>query len=623
MALLSLHNVTLGFGGHPLLENVDLQVEEGERVALIGRNGAGKSTLMKVISEEMEIEEGEIRRKPGLRVARLIQEVPQDIQGSVFRVVAGGLGESGEILGEYQDLSEKLATDPSLHDRFEVLQQKLTENDLWSLQAQIDKTISRLSLDPGAEVSTLSSGMKRRVLFARSIVREPDLLLLDEPTNHMDIEAITELEEMLLRFAGTLFFVTHDRAFLKRIATRILDLDRGRIMSFDCRYDQYLERKQAFLEAEAQQFAQFDKKLAQEEVWIRKGIKARRVRNMGRVRELKKLREIRANRREATGQVKMQIQTGEKSGRLVAKAKNISFAYKDRAIVQDFSTMIMRGDRVGVVGPNGAGKTTLLRLLLGELTPQEGDIKLGTQIQIAYFDQLRGQLDEERTVADNVADGSDHVEINGRKKHVLGYLQEFLFTPERARRPLLSLSGGERNRLLLAKLFTKPANVLVLDEPTNDLDAETLELLEDLLLEYPGTVLLVSHDRAFLNNVVTSTMVFEAPGRVKEYVGGYDDWLRQRPAPVVEKAPKKSKGQKAPRKKKKLSYHLVKELEALPDKIDELETRQSALYDEMAKPEFFKQEESVIVDKKKELATVEAELASSYERWEELESMNE
>lgn len=623
MALLSLHNVTLGFGGHPLLENIDLQVEEGERVALIGRNGAGKSTLMKVISEEMEIEEGEIRRKPGLRVARLIQEVPQDIQGSVFRVVAGGLGESGEILGEYQDLSEKLATDPSLHDRFELLQQKLTENDLWSLQAQIDKTISRLSLDPGAEVSTLSSGMKRRVLFAKSIVREPDLLLLDEPTNHMDIEAITELEEMLLRFPGTLFFVTHDRAFLKRIATRILDLDRGRIMSFDCRYDQYLERKQAFLEAEAQQFAQFDKKLAQEEVWIRKGIKARRVRNMGRVRELKKLREIRANRREATGQVKMQIQTGEKSGRLVAKAKNISFAYKDRAIVQDFSTMIMRGDRVGVVGPNGAGKTTLLRLLLGELTPQEGDIKLGTQIQIAYFDQLRGQLDEERTVADNVADGSDHVEINGRKKHVLGYLQEFLFTPERARRPLLSLSGGERNRLLLAKLFTKPANVLVLDEPTNDLDAETLELLEDLLLEYPGTVLLVSHDRAFLNNVVTSTMVFEAPGRVKEYVGGYDDWLRQRPAPVVEKTPKKSKGQKAPRKKKKLSYHLVKELEALPDKIDELETRQSALYDEMAKPEFFKQEESVIVDKKKELATVEAELASSYERWEELESMNE
>ncbi|MDF1667156.1 MAG: ATP-binding cassette domain-containing protein, partial [Planctomycetota bacterium] len=360
MALLSLHNVTLGFGGHPLLENVSVQVEEGERVALIGRNGAGKSTLMKVINGEMEVEAGEIRRKPGMRVARLIQEVPQDIGGSVFRVVAGGLGESGEILGEYQDLGEKLGTDPSLHDRFEVLQNKMTENDLWSLQAQIDKTISRLNLDPAAEVSTLSSGMKRRVLFAKSIVRDPDLLLLDEPTNHMDIEAISELEDMLVRFSGTLFFVTHDRAFLKKVATRILDLDRGNIMSFDCRYELYLERKQAFLEAQAQQFAQFDKKLAAEEVWIRKGIKARRVRNMGRVRELKKLRDQRSDRREVTGQVKMQIQTGEKSGRLVAKAKNISFSYDGRTIVEDFSTMIMRGDRVGVVGPNGAGKTTLL-----------------------------------------------------------------------------------------------------------------------------------------------------------------------------------------------------------------------------------------------------------------------
>jgi ABC transport system ATP-binding/permease protein len=625
MALLSLHSVTLGFGGHPILENATLQIEPAERVALIGRNGAGKSTLMKVISEEMEIESGEIRKKPGLRVARLIQEVPLDIQGSVFCVVAGGLGKAGEVLGEYQDISEKLADDPVLYSRFEKLQQRLTEDDLWSLQTQIDKTISRLSLDPAAEVSTLSSGMKRRVLFARSIVRDPDLLLLDEPTNHMDIDAITELEDMLLRFAGTLLFVTHDRAFLQRVATRILDLDRGKLSSWDCRYHEYLERKQAYLEAEAQQFAKFDKKLAQEETWIRKGIKARRVRNEGRVKDLKKLRDQRADRRDVVGQVKMQIQHADKSGKLVAKATNLCFSHGDNTIVQNFSTMIMRGDRVGFVGPNGVGKTTLLRLLLGQLTPDSGVIKLGTQFQVAYFDQLREQLDEERTVADNVADGSDHVTINGVKKHILGYLQEFLFTPERARRPLLSLSGGERNRLLLAKLFTRPSNVLVLDEPTNDLDAETLELLEDLLQSYDGTVLLVSHDRAFLNNVVTSTMVFEAPGQVKEYVGGYDDWLRQRPAPKVEKAEKKGKAQSKPsrKKKKKLSFHLVKELAALPERIETMEARQAELYHEMAQADFFKQSEATIVEKKEELATLKADLATTYERWDSLESMNE
>jgi ABC transport system ATP-binding/permease protein len=624
MALLSLHNVTLGFGGHPLLENVSLQIEEGERVSLIGRNGAGKSTLMKVISDEMEIEAGEIRKKPGLQVARLIQEVPQDISGTVFRVVAGGLGKSGDILGEYQELGEKLAHDPSLHDRFEELQLKLSEDDLWPLQAQIDKTLSRLTLNPSMEVSTLSSGMKRRVLFARSVVRDPDLLLLDEPTNHLDINAITELEDMLLRFTGTLLFVTHDRAFLKRMATRILDLDRGQLSSWDCRYDTYLDRKQAFLEAQAQQFAQFDKKLAQEEAWIRRGIKARRVRNQGRVRELKKLRDQRADRRDPTDKVKMQIQQAERSGRLVAKAKNLSFSFEDFKVVENFSTMIMRGDRVGLIGPNGVGKTTLLRLLLGELKAQSGEIKLGTQLEIAYFDQLREQLNDDQTVAENVSGGGDHVNINGVQKHILGYLQEFLFTPERARRPLLSLSGGERNRLLLAKLFTKPSNVLVLDEPTNDLDAETLELLEDLLMAYDGTVLLVSHDRVFLNNVVTSTIVFEESGRVKEYVGGYDDWLRQRPAPKTAKTEKKARAAKAAgRKKKKLSYHLKKELEALPDKIDVMETRQLELFDEMASPEFFKQQDTIIVEKQEELETLKADLEKAMERWEELESMNE
>lgn len=623
MALISLHNVTLGFGGHPLLENVSLQIEEGERVSLIGRNGAGKSTLMKVISDEMEIEAGEIRKKPGLQVARLIQEVPQDISGTVFRVVAGGFGKSGDILGEYHELGEKLAHDPSLHDRFEELQVKLSEDDLWPLQAQIDKTLSRLTLNPSMEVSTLSSGMKRRVLFARSVVVDPDLLLLDEPTNHLDINAITELEDMLLRFTGTLLFVTHDRAFLKRMATRILDLDRGQLRSWDCRYDTYLDRKQAFLEAQAQQFAQFDKKLAQEEAWIRRGIKARRVRNQGRVRELKKLRDQRADRRDPTDKVKMQIQQAERSGRLVAKAKNLSFSFEDCQVVENFSTMIMRGDRVGLIGPNGVGKTTLLRLLLGELKAQSGQLKLGTQLEIAYFDQLREQLNEDQTVAENVSGGGDHVNINGVQKHILGYLQEFLFTPERARSPLLSLSGGERNRLLLAKLFTKPSNVLVLDEPTNDLDVETLELLEDLLMAYDGTVLLVSHDRVFLNNVVTSTIVFEESGRVKEYVGGYDDWVRQRPAPKPVKTEKKARAMKAAGRKKKLSYHLIKELAALPEKIDLMETRQIELFDKMASPEFFKQQETVIVDKQKELETLKADLEKAMERWEELESMNE
>ena len=623
MALISLHNVTLGFGGHPLLENVSFQIEEGERVSLIGRNGAGKSTLMKVINDEMEIETGEIRKKQGLKVARLIQEVPQDISGSVFRVVAGGFGKSGDILGEYHELGQKLAQDPSLHDCFEELQIKLNEDDLWPLQAQIDKTLSLLKLNPLMEVSTLSSGMKRRVLFARSVVVEPDLLLLDEPTNHLDINAITELEDMLLRFAGTLLFVTHDRAFLKRMATRILDLDRGQLRSWDCRYDTYLERKQAFLEAQAEQFAQFDRKLAKEEAWIRKGIKARRVRNQGRVRELKKLRDQRADRRDPSDKVKMQIQQAERSGRLVAKAKNLSFSFEDCQVVENFSTMIMRGDRVGLIGPNGAGKTTLLRLLLGELKAQSGELKLGTQLQIAYFDQLREQLNEDQTVAENVSGGADHVTINGAQKHILGYLQDFLFTPDRARSPLFNLSGGERNRLLLARLFTRPSNVLVLDEPTNDLDAETLELLEDLLMAYDGTVLLVSHDRVFLNNVVTSTIVFEESGGVKEYVGGYDDWVRQRPAPKPEKSEKKARGMKAGGRRKKLSNHLVRELAALPEKIDLMETRQRELFDKMSSPEFFKQQETVIIEKQKELETLKADLEKAMERWEELESMNE
>jgi ABC transport system ATP-binding/permease protein len=483
-----------------LLDGISCQIERGERIGLLGRNGAGKSTLLRLLCGEVEPDGGQVILAPGVSVSRLPQEVPRGLHGPVHQVVAGGL----------PPRDDDPATD-------------------WHDEHRVERILSRMELDGRQAFERLSSGMKRRVLLARTLVAEPDLLLLDEPTNHLDIEAIDWLERFLSSWESAFIFVTHDRRFLRRLAERILEIDRGQLFDWSCDYDTFVKRKEAALAAEDKQNALFDKKLAEEEVWIRQGIKARRTRNEGRVRALENMRLQRRQRQESGGKVRLQLQQELRSGNLVVEAKDIAFAYGDQVVFRDFSTTVVRGDKIGIIGPNGAGKTTLLRVLLGQLTPQEGRVRLGTNLQIAYFDQLRAGLDEDRTVQENVGDGSDSVSVGGRTRHVLGYLQDFLFTPERARTPLRFLSGGERNRVLLARLFAKPANIVVLDEPTNDLDTETLELLEELLIEYPGTVLLVSHDREFLNHVVTSSIVFE-DGQVKEYVGGYDDWVRQRAA---------------------------------------------------------------------------------------------
>lgn len=631
MALITLRDVTHGYVGPPLLDQVNLQIEPGERISLIGRNGSGKSTLMRIIDGQVEPDQGSVVRPPGLRTALLTQEVPRDLQGSVWEVVAAGLGEASATLTEYHKISHALASDhsPQLLAELDRLRAEIEAGDLWQLDQRVDQIVSRMQLEPAAEVAALSAGMKRRVLLARALVRDPDILLLDEPTNHLDIAAIDWLEDFLLRYDRTLLFVTHDRMFLRRLATRILDLDRGDLTSWSCNYETYLERKEAALSAEAQQQALFDKKLAQEEAWIRQGIKARRTRNEGRVRALKKMREQRRARREVTGTAKMQVQEAERSGRQVIDAKNVRFAYNGQPVLDGLTVKIMRGDRIGIIGPNGAGKTTLLRVLLGDLAPTQGTVEHGTRLEISYFDQLHAQLDEEQTVQENVGEGNDTLLINGQRRHVLGYLQDFLFPPDRARSQVKFLSGGERNRLLLAKLFTKPSNMLVMDEPTNDLDVETLELLEELLTEYTGTVLLVSHDREFLNNVVTSTLVFEGEGRVKEYDGGYDDYLRQReanrpaePAPARTSAPEAAKPSKpATSKPRKLSYKEQRELEALPQKIEQLETQQAQWTEKMADPGFYQQPGDKIAAASRELEQIEAELAAAYARWEALEAL--
>ena len=624
MPLLTLRNISLAFGGPPLLDGIDLQIELGERLCLVGRNGTGKSTLMKLINGEIHADSGEVVRQPGLKVARLTQEVPHELDGEVFDVVAGGLGEVGALLADYHHIVQQMADGATdLMDRLERIQHQLEAIDGWNLNQRVEAVISRLSLPSEAAFGQLSGGMKRRVLLARELVREPDLLLLDEPTNHLDIESIGWLEEFLLGWQGSLLFITHDRMFLQRLATRIIELDRGRLSSWPGDYQTYLRRKEEALEAEAQQNALFDKRLAQEETWIRQGIKARRTRNEGRVRALKAMREERRERRERGGKASMALQAGEASGKVVIEAQGIGFQYDGQPIFQDFSTTILRGDKVGILGPNGVGKTTLLRVLLGQLAPQQGQVKLGSKLEIAYFDQHRAVLDEEASVIDNVAEGSDRVTINGASKHIMGYLQDFLFTPERARSPVRSLSGGERNRLLLAKLFSKPANLLVMDEPTNDLDVETLDLLEELLLDYPGTLLLVSHDRAFINNVVTSTIVFEGEGRLLEYVGGYDDWLRQRTV-VGKKMPQpaaadKPRARAQPEKKTRLSYKEQRELEALPGQIEALEEALAALHEQMADAAFYQQDKAMISSAQERLAELETQQAACYRRWEELE----
>ncbi|MBX3443769.1 MAG: ATP-binding cassette domain-containing protein [Planctomyces sp.] len=601
-AWIQVRDLSFSYGGRELLESLSFQIEPGERIGLLGRNGAGKSTLMRLIAGELQPDNGAIDVAAGVRIARLAQEVPRDGDDSVQDVVLSGFSAAS------RGASPKSTADAADH------------GEDWQRLQQAEQVVSRMGLDAAARFQDLSSGMKRRVLLAKALVTQPHVLLLDEPTNHLDIDSIRWLEEFLLREGLTLVFVTHDRAFLQRLANRIIEVDRARLFDWSCDYRTFLVRKDAALEAEAKQEALFDKRLAAEEVWIRTGIKARRTRNEGRVRELERMREERRQRRSAVGNVRLQTQDTERSGHIVVQARGVSHAFDGRTVLRDVTLDIDRGDKIGIIGPNGAGKTTLIRILLGELTPDSGHVRRGSNLQVAYFDQLRAQLDEERSAAENVAGGNDSVVVDGRSRHIVGYLQDFLFSGERARTLVRYLSGGERNRLLLAKMFTKPANVLVLDEPTNDLDAETLELLEALLVEFSGTVLLVSHDREFLNNVVTGTFVFEGDGEVKPFAGGYDDWLRQR---VVETAPRDARPASRPAatpQRKKLSYKEQKELEGLPQRIERLEAEQAALHEELAAPGFYQQPSAQIAAATARLQALSAELETAYERWTSLES---
>ncbi|MBI5674910.1 MAG: ATP-binding cassette domain-containing protein [Nitrospirae bacterium] len=626
MALVSLQNIKLAFGGPELLDGVTLQINSNERVCLVGRNGAGKSTLMKIITGEMTPDSGEVIYEQGVRIASLSQEVPQDLSGTVFDVVSGGLGNIVGLLSEYHSISVKLAhgADAVLMAEFERIQCLIESSGGWQIQQRVETVISRLRLDPDALVAELSGGNKRRALLARALVNEPDLLLLDEPTNHLDITSITWLEEFLREFRGSILFITHDRRFLQTLATRIIELDRGRVTDWPGDYAAYLRRRQSELDAEATRNAQFDKKLSQEEAWVRQGIKARRTRNEGRVRALKEMRTARSARREEVGSAAMSLNEAERSGKLVLKARHIRHMYEGNPVINDFSTTIMRGDKIGIIGPNGSGKTTLLRILLGEMKPHSGHVRMGYNLNVAYFDQHRAQLDDESSVIQNVSEGSEHVTVNGRTRHIISYLADFLFPADRARSPVKVLSGGERNRALLAKLFTRPSNVLVMDEPTNDLDTDTLELLEEMLMEYEGTVLLVSHDREFLNNIVTSTIVFEGNGRVEEYVGGYDDWLRQRKASTPDKTEKPVKPVKPRQKQERpriLTFKEKRELEALPALIESLEMERNRLYESLADPEFYKQDGSRIPEIKTRIEELGKEIPGAFERWEFLETI--
>lgn len=600
MSLVTIENLTIGFKGPPLLDGVSCRIDPGQRIGLLGRNGAGKTTLMRILNGDVEPDGGKVILKTGAHVSLLQQDVPQYMKGSIADTVATGL--------------------PSVNASDD-------EKVRWQQENEVAQIISRMQLDGETRFETLSSGMKRRVLLARAIVSKPALLLLDEPTNHLDIAAIHWLEEFLLKWPASFMFVTHDRMFLRRMATRILEIDRGRLFDWTCNYETFLVRKEQALAAEEKQNALFDKRLAEEEAWIRRGIKARRTRNEGRVRALKKMRDERSGRRDQLKTSSLQIQEGNRSGTRVIEAKNVSYAYDSKPIIDQFSTQILRGDKVGIIGPNGVGKTTLIKLLLGELQPDSGSVHLGTHLEIAYFDQLREQLDPNETVQQNVGDGYDHINIGDQKKHIIGYLQEFLFSPDRARTQVKFLSGGERNRILLAKLFTKTANVIVLDEPTNDLDTETLEMLEEKLVEFGGTVLVVSHDRAFLNNVVSSSIVFEN-GELKEYVGGYDDWMRQKAPglendPTPEKKEKKKSSSVTKDQPRKLKYKEKLELEKLPELIESHEAEVAELHEAMADPAFYQKPKDELAASQKKLSELEQALKRYYERWEELESLSD
>ncbi|MEH6471830.1 MAG: ATP-binding cassette domain-containing protein [Halopseudomonas sp.] len=638
MTLLRLNQAALAFGDKPLLDQVDWVVHRGERIALIGRNGEGKSTLIKVISGQQQLDSGSLWQAPDTRIGVLEQELPEADQRTVYEVVAEGLQHMQVLRAEYDRLALEAHDDEGMK-KLEQLQHRLEAVDGWQLEQKVERVLLRLNLPAQTRMAQLSGGWRRRVALAQALVVDPDILLLDEPTNHLDIHTIDWLEQQLMDFRGTLIFITHDRAFLQRLANRIVELDRGNIFPWEGDYQSFLKYREQVLADQERHNALFDKKLAQEEVWIRQGIKARRTRNEGRVRALKALRNERSQRREQQGKANFSVEQAQRSGKLVVDAQAVNYSYGDRTIVDDFSVRILRGDRIGLIGPNGAGKTTLLRLLLGQLQPQSGHLDLGTSLQVAYFDQLREQLDPEKTVIDNVAEGREHIEINGSRRHMISYLGDFLFSPGQTRSKVKSLSGGERNRLLLARLFSKSANILVLDEPTNDLDLESLELLEEVLSEFKGTILLVSHDRAFLDNVVTSTLVFEGGGKIDEFVGGYDDWIRQggvlpqseAPQEATESEPhtpaaveSQSIETSVPINKsalKKLSYKLQRELDQLPQQLEQLEQQLEALQLEVGAANFYQQPHDLVTEQLAAVERCELALEKAMERWVELEAM--
>ncbi|QNS14236.1 ABC transporter ATP-binding protein [Mannheimia bovis] len=638
MALLNLSNAYLGFGDHPLLDHTELHIEPNERVCLVGRNGAGKSTLMKVLAGEVQLDDGKLIFEKDIVVTRLEQDPPRHIQDTVFDYVAEGIAHLSELLKQYHHISQQMLTDYSdeLLAKLSHIQAQLEHNNGWQFENRIQDTLKLLELDPEKRLCELSGGWVRRAALARALVADPDILLLDEPTNHLDVDAITWLEDLLLDFKGAIIFISHDRSFIRKMATRIVDLDRGKLISYPSNYDKYLEEKAEDLRVEALQNELFDKKLAQEEVWIRQGIKARRTRNEGRVRALKALREERRNRREVQGTAKIQLDQTARSGKIVFELANASYEIEGKNLLQNFTATIQRGDKIALVGPNGCGKTTFIKLLLGELQPTSGSIRCGTKLEVAYFDQYRAELDLEKTVMDNVADGKQDVEVNGVKRHVLGYLQDFLFPPKRAMTPVKALSGGERNRLLLAKLLLKPNNLLILDEPTNDLDVETLELLEEMLSDYQGTLLVVSHDRQFIDNTVEECYFFEGNGVLNKYIGGYFDAKQQqdnyhatrtanlqnsaKKEPLVADEPKQEKP-KTEAKKVKLSYKDQRELEELPAKMEALEAEIEALQAEVNSADFFSKDQAYTNEKLQKLADTEAALEQAFERWEELENI--
>lgn len=636
MALLTIHNGQLAFGDHPLLDRADFALQENERVCLVGRNGAGKSTLMKVLAGEIIMDDGKMQVTQDVVVSRLEQDPPRNEEGTVYEYVSGGLAEIGKKLKIYHDLLDLIAEDPSEKNinRLARVQEELDHANAWRFDDRVNNVLGALKLSPNTKLTDLSGGWQRKAALARALVCDPDVLLLDEPTNHLDVTTIEWLEGFLKDFRGSIIFISHDRAFIKSMATRIVDLDRGQLSSFPGDYDNYLVEKEEALRVEEMQNAEFDKKLAQEEVWIRQGIKARRTRNEGRVRALKKLREERKNRREVQGKAVIQIDDAQRSGKIVFEAENLNFGFEGKEIVKDFSFNIMRGDRIALIGPNGCGKSTVLKLLLDQLKPDSGRLHCGTKLEVAYFDQYREILDPEKSVIDNLADGKQEVMVGGRERHALSYLQDFLFSPKRARTPVKALSGGEKNRLLLARIFLKSNNLLILDEPTNDLDIETLELLEDLLANYQGTLLLVSHDRQFVDNTVMTSWIFEGNGVIEEFVGGYHDAQQQRAqvlqsrqvekpskkAKVVEETPKTASAKAKP---KKLSYKLQRELEALPMRLEELEAQIETLQEEVNEPSFFSkpvEQTQPVLDK---LSAAEQELEVAFERWEELEALQQ